>query len=61
MTPPDWCTSTKDRYAWVHQAAHLLANPDHLDVLILRRAYRHLLAEMTPQRDVAGFLGVISG
>ena len=32
-------------YRWVHQAAHLLANPEHQRVEYLRRRYRGLLAE----------------
>jgi hypothetical protein len=40
----------------VHQAAHLLANADGLDVYELRRAYRGLLAEMGDQRATAGGL-----
>jgi hypothetical protein len=38
----------------VHQAAHLLANPDGARVEALRRAYRHLLAEMGRQRATVG-------
>lgn len=45
-------------YGWVHQAAHLLANADGHDVWTVRRAYRHLLAELIPFRDAPDFLGV---
>lgn len=33
-------------YAYVHRAAHLLANPDPLDRPILQERYRELLAEL---------------
>jgi hypothetical protein len=32
-------------YTFVHQAAHLLANHDQLDVLALQQTYQDLLAE----------------
>jgi len=44
-------------YAWVHQAAHLLANHEEADVFVLRRAYRGLLAEMGEHRETEGLLG----
>jgi hypothetical protein len=44
-------------YAWVHQAAHLLNNKADLDVLLLRRQFRQLLAQMSPLRKQPGLLG----
>jgi hypothetical protein len=44
-------------YAFVHQAAHLLANHDAADVFALRRAYRGLLAKMAEHREAEGVLG----
>jgi hypothetical protein len=41
-------------YRWVHQAAHLLANPEQQRVEYLRRTYRGLLAEMARERAAAG-------
>src|SRR5437763_10201408 len=38
-------------YAWVHQAAHLLANAEQRSVEELRQAYAALLADMVTQRD----------
>lgn len=43
-------------YEWVHAAAHLLSNEEGLSVLELRRAYRELLAEMSPHRQAEGTL-----
>jgi hypothetical protein len=39
-------------YAWVHRAAHRLANGDALAGLALRRAYRRHLAELTSLEPV---------
>jgi hypothetical protein len=48
-------------YSWVHRAAHILANEKNLRVEELRRDYRHLLAQMSNQREQAGDLsGVVS-
>ncbi len=47
-------------YAWVHRAAHLLANHDAWSVFELRRAYRALLAEMAQQQEIEGLLGEAS-
>lgn len=42
---------------WVHAAAHLLSNEEgFLSVLELRRAYRELLAQMSPHRSAEGTL-----
>ena len=46
-------------YGWIHQAAHLLSNHDDLDVFVLRRAYRTLLAEMAEQREAEGLIGTV--
>jgi hypothetical protein len=43
-------------YAWVHQAAHLLANAEQRDVDTLKRDYQHLLSTMTQQQDQLGAL-----
>ena len=41
----------------MHQAAHLLANHEEVDVFTLRRAYRELLGEMAQHRETEGLLG----
>ena len=43
-------------YAWVHQAAHLLANDAGQGADDVRRAYADLLADMRQHRDTAGVL-----
>ncbi|HEX6554080.1 MAG TPA: ISNCY family transposase [Ktedonobacteraceae bacterium] len=43
-------------YAWVHQAAHLLANADQRDVDTLKREYQQLLSTMTQQQKQLGTL-----
>ena len=43
-------------YAWVHQAAHLLANPEEQDGAGVRRAYQGLLDSMAQQQEQLGFL-----
>jgi hypothetical protein len=43
-------------YAWVHQAAHLLANAEQHDVDTLKRDYQHLLSTMAQQQDLLGAL-----
>lgn len=43
-------------YAWIHQAAHLLANPEQRDVDTLKREYQYLLSTMTHQQDQLGAL-----
>jgi hypothetical protein len=52
----DWA-ELRTAYAWVHQAAHLLNNKADLDVLLLRREFRQLLAQMSPLRKQPGLLG----
>jgi hypothetical protein len=46
----------RQAYAWVHQAAHLLNNVEERDVLVLRRDYRCLLAEMQREHAKLGAL-----
>ncbi len=47
-------------YEWVHQAAHLLANEEGLDVLELRRRYRGLLWQMSNCQDkLDGLSGMV--
>ena len=43
-------------YAWVHRAAHVLENADGDDVLVVRREYRALLAEMRREQEGLGAL-----
>lgn len=43
-------------YAWVHQAAHLLANAEQRDVDTLKQEYQQLLSTMTRQQDQLGAL-----
>ena len=43
-------------YAWVHQAAHLLANADQHDVDTLKKKYQQLLSPMAQQQDQLGTL-----
>jgi hypothetical protein len=43
-------------YAWVHQAAHLLANAEQHDVDTLKREYQQLLVIMAQQQDLLGAL-----
>jgi hypothetical protein len=43
-------------YGWVHQAAHLLANPEDRPGGAVRRDYRALLATMAAGRDTLGAL-----
>lgn len=46
----------RQAYAWLHQAAHLLANAEQRDVETLKQEYQHLLETMTQQQDVLGGL-----
>jgi hypothetical protein len=46
----------RQAYAWLHQAAHLLANAEQHDVASLQQEYQHLLATMTQQQDRLGEL-----
>ncbi len=43
-------------YRWVHRAAHLLGNTVGHDVLVVRREYRALLAEMGREQEQLGEL-----
>jgi hypothetical protein len=43
-------------YAWVHRAARVLENKEGQDVLLVRRAYRALLAEMKSEQEQLGAL-----
>ena len=43
-------------YAWVHQAAHLLANTEQHEVDLLKRHYQYLLPSMAQQQDLLGAL-----
>src|ERR1700686_2475244 len=38
-------------YAWLHQAAHLLANAEQRDVTTLQQEYQLLLETMTEHQD----------
>jgi hypothetical protein len=46
----------RQAYAWLHQAAHLLANAEQRDVETLKQEYQHVLETMTQQQDVLGGL-----
>jgi hypothetical protein len=41
-------------YTYVHRAAHLLANPDHLGALALQERYAELVAELQTAQDQLG-------
>ncbi len=43
-------------YGWVHGAARVLENADGDDVLVVRREYRRLLAEMHREQEALGEL-----
>ena len=43
-------------YAWLHQAAHLLANAEQRDVTTLQQEYQLLLETMTEHQDELGTL-----
>lgn len=43
-------------YAWVHQAAHLLANAEQREMTSLQREYQHLLVTMEEQQELLGEL-----
>ncbi len=43
-------------YSWVHRAARVLENADGHDVLLVRREYRRLLAEMRREQAQLGAL-----
>jgi hypothetical protein len=46
----------RQAYAWVHQAAHLLANAEQRAVPALKQEYQGLLETMTQQQDGLGAL-----
>lgn len=46
----------RQAYAWLHEAAHLLANAEQRAVETLKQEYQHLLETMTQQQDVLGGL-----
>ncbi len=46
----------KQSYAWVHRAAQVLENAEGQDVLLVRREYRALLAEMKREQETLGEL-----
>ena len=43
-------------YAWVHHAAHLLANAEQHEVDALKRDYQQLLSTMAQQQELLGAL-----
>lgn len=43
-------------YAWVHRAAHILANAETSDAVVVQQTYNELLAEMARDRERAGSL-----
>lgn len=46
----------RQAYAWLHQAAHLLANAEQHAVTTLQQEYQRLLETMTQQQDGLGAL-----
>ena len=54
-TEPLW-PAIRQAYAWVHQAAHLLSNPEQHDVATLQQEYQQLLETMTQQQNLLGEL-----
>ncbi len=46
----------RQAYAWLHQAAHLLANAEQRAVTTLQQEYQRLLETMTQQQDGLGAL-----
>ena len=52
-------SAIQQAYAWVHQAAHFLANAEQHDVDTLKRDYQHLLDTMTQQQDLLGALAPV--
>lgn len=53
----DGWDAIRTAYIWVHHAARLLDNKAGLDVLLVRRHYRTLLAQMSSCRPQTGLLG----
>ena len=54
-------SAIQQAYAWVHQAAHLLANAEQRDVTALQQEYQQLLQTMTQQQDLLGELACAVG
>ena len=54
-TADQW-PALRTAYGWVHQAAHLLANPEEQPGDAVRADYQTLLATMTAQRETLGAL-----
>jgi hypothetical protein len=54
-TGPLW-SPIQQAFAWLHQAAHLLANSEQHDVATLQQDYQPLLQTMTEQQDRLGAL-----
>jgi hypothetical protein len=52
----DLWADIRTAYAWVHRAAHILANAEEHVADAVRREYNELLAEMARDRDCAGTL-----
>jgi hypothetical protein len=52
----DLFPALRQAYAWVHQAAYLLANTEQRDVDTLKRDYQQLLSTMTQQQEQLGAL-----
>jgi hypothetical protein len=52
----DLFPALRQAYAWVHQAAHLLANTEQRDADTLKRDYQQLLSTMTQQQEQLGAL-----
>lgn len=49
----------RQAYAWLHQAAHLLANAEQHAVTTLQQEYQRLLETMTQQQDGLGALAPV--
>ncbi len=54
-------SAIQQAYAWLHQAAHLLANAEQRDVTALQQEYQQLLQTMTQQQDQLGELACAVG
>ena len=54
-------SAIQQAYAWLHQAAHLLANAEQRDVTALQQEYQQLLQTMTQQQDLLGELASAVG
>jgi hypothetical protein len=56
MTTQKLWLPIQQAYAWLHQAAHLLANAEQRDVTTLQQEYQLLLETMTQHQDELGAL-----